>query len=232
MSRQLSRGPADPSAPIGWRPPERRPGAAGRPSRRQLTSAVVEQYLPIVLLLAVVAVLRLFSVLGSRSSGPGDRPAPRGPLRVGHRPPYQPAARFPVRFYLVAMIFIIFDIEIIFLYPWAVMYHQLGTFGLAEMAVVRRGRVRRLRLPGVQRGPRLGSSAAGGGRPPADLSRTTDGHGAPGASPGGAVRAARRPDRSTEEGEKQTTSISPSPRFLLTGSDRKSRRRRRRGSSR
>src|SRR6202048_3923437 len=45
----------------------------------------------------------------------------------------QPAQRFPVRFYLVAMIFVIFDIEIIFIYPWAVMYHQLSTFGLAEM---------------------------------------------------------------------------------------------------
>ena len=39
-----------------------------------------------------------------------------------------------MRFYLVAMIFIIFDIEVVFLYPWAVMYHQLYTFGLAEMA--------------------------------------------------------------------------------------------------
>ena len=43
--------------------------------------------------------------------------------------------RFPVRFYLVAMIFIIFDIEIIFLYPYAVLNRELGAFGLAEMAL-------------------------------------------------------------------------------------------------
>ena len=40
-----------------------------------------------------------------------------------------------MRFYLVAMIFIIFDIEIIFLYPWAVIYRELGAFGLWEMVI-------------------------------------------------------------------------------------------------
>jgi NADH:ubiquinone oxidoreductase subunit 3 (subunit A) len=45
------------------------------------------------------------------------------------------AERFPVRFYVVAMLFIIFDIETIFLFPWAVTFRKLGVFGLAEMAV-------------------------------------------------------------------------------------------------
>ena len=43
--------------------------------------------------------------------------------------------RFPVKFYLTAILFIIFDIEVVFMYPWAVAYRQLGWFGLAEMAV-------------------------------------------------------------------------------------------------
>ena len=95
----------------------------------------MDQYLPIVLLLAVVALFAGGSVTASRLLGP-KRPtaAKEGPYESGIAPRYQPAARFPVRFYLVAMIFIIFDIEVIFLYPWAVMYHQLNTFGLAEMA--------------------------------------------------------------------------------------------------
>jgi NADH-quinone oxidoreductase subunit A len=42
--------------------------------------------------------------------------------------------RFPVKFYLVAMLFIVFDIETVFLYPWAVAYDELGVFGLVEMA--------------------------------------------------------------------------------------------------
>ena len=95
----------------------------------------MDQYLPIVLLLALVALFAGGSVAASRLLGP-KRPtaAKEGPYESGIAPRYQPAARFPVRFYLVAMIFIIFDIEVIFLYPWAVMYHQLSTFGLAEMA--------------------------------------------------------------------------------------------------
>ena len=43
--------------------------------------------------------------------------------------------RFPVKFYLVAMLFIIFDIETVFLYPWAVAYQDLAVFGLIEMVV-------------------------------------------------------------------------------------------------
>ena len=43
--------------------------------------------------------------------------------------------RIPVKFYLVAILFVLFDIEVVFLYPWAVQYKQLGLFGLVEMAV-------------------------------------------------------------------------------------------------
>ena len=95
----------------------------------------VVQYLPILLLLGLVAAFSLGSAAASRLLGP-KRPtaAKEGPYESGIAPRFRPAARFPVRFYLVAMIFIIFDIEVVFLYPWAVMYHQLSTFGLAEMA--------------------------------------------------------------------------------------------------
>jgi len=96
----------------------------------------VEQYLPILLLLVLVVLFAGGSVTASRMLSP-KRPtgAKEGPYESGIATRYRPAARFPVRFYLVAMIFIIFDIEVVFLYPWAVMYHQLWTFGLAEMAV-------------------------------------------------------------------------------------------------
>ncbi len=42
---------------------------------------------------------------------------------------------FPVRYYVIAMLFVIFDIEVIFLYPWAVTFHQLGVIGLVEMLI-------------------------------------------------------------------------------------------------
>jgi len=61
--------------------------------------------------------------------------AKEAPYECGIVPSRQPVERFPVRFYLIAMIFIIFDIEIIFLYPWAVIFDRLGSFGLVEMVV-------------------------------------------------------------------------------------------------
>ncbi|WP_262320250.1 NADH-quinone oxidoreductase subunit A [Acidiferrimicrobium sp. IK] len=95
----------------------------------------MDQYLPIVLLLVVALAFAAGSFAASKLLGP-SRPtgAKTGPYESGIVPQAPVAARFPVRFFLVAMIFIIFDIEVIFLYPWAVIYHQLNTFGLAEMA--------------------------------------------------------------------------------------------------
>ena len=95
----------------------------------------MDQYLPIVTLLVLAVVFGVISALVSRLLAPRrPTPAKSAPYECGIVPRKDPPERFPVRFYLVAMIFIIFDIEVIFLYPWAVMYRQLGTFGLAEMA--------------------------------------------------------------------------------------------------
>src|ERR1043166_1251276 len=57
------------------------------------------------------------------------------PYECGIVPEYEPAERFPVKFYLVAMVFIIFDIELVFLYPWAVIFRRLELFGLVEMGI-------------------------------------------------------------------------------------------------
>ena len=91
-------------------------------------------YLPILTLLVLATVFSVLSFLASRLLAP-RRPtaAKSAPYECGIIPDREPAERFPVRFYLVAMIFIIFDIEIIFLYPWAVVSDRLGAYGLAEM---------------------------------------------------------------------------------------------------
>jgi NADH-quinone oxidoreductase subunit A len=96
----------------------------------------MDQYLPIVTLLALAVVFGVISALVSRLLAP-RRPtlAKSAPYECGIVPRKEPPERFPVRFYLVAMIFIIFDIEIIFLYPWAVIYRGLGPFGLWEMVL-------------------------------------------------------------------------------------------------
>ena len=94
-------------------------------------------YLPIVALLVLAGVFAAGSFVASKLLAP-SRPtaAKEGPYESGIVPTHEPAQRFPVRFYLVAMIFIIFDIEIVFTYPWAVIYSRdLGKFGLVEMVV-------------------------------------------------------------------------------------------------
>ena len=95
------------------------------------------QYLPIFLLLVLGALFAALSFLGSAMLGPRKRPTAKkiAPYECGIVPGREPPQRFPVRFYLVAMIFIIFDIEVIFLFPWAVIYNQLGRFGLVEIIV-------------------------------------------------------------------------------------------------
>jgi len=57
------------------------------------------------------------------------------PYESGIKPKGDTKERFPVKFYLIAVLFIIFDIEVVFLYPWAVLYQRLGLFGLVEILV-------------------------------------------------------------------------------------------------
>jgi NADH-quinone oxidoreductase subunit A len=96
----------------------------------------VAQYLPLLVMLILATLFAGLSIVASKLLGP-KRPtlAKSAPYECGIVPEQEPAERFPVRFYLVAMIFIVFDIEIIFLYPWAVIFRQLGAFGLWEMVI-------------------------------------------------------------------------------------------------
>jgi NADH-quinone oxidoreductase subunit A len=96
----------------------------------------MDQYLPLLVLLILATLFAGLSFVASSLLGPRRQPnaAKDAPYECGIIPDREPAERFPVRFYLVAMIFIIIDIEIIFLYPWAVIFRRdLGTYGLWEM---------------------------------------------------------------------------------------------------
>ncbi len=95
-------------------------------------------YLPILFLGLLAFGFAVFSVAAASFTGPkrynrakvdayecGINPAPQS---LG-------GAKFPIKYYLTAMLFIIFDIEIVFLYPWAVHFDALGLFGLIEMII-------------------------------------------------------------------------------------------------
>jgi NADH-quinone oxidoreductase subunit A len=105
-------------------------------SSRALALVPMDQFLPVLLMLALALVFAIGSFVASRVLAPSGRlnPAKTSPYESGIAPRHEPPARFPVRFYLVGMIFIIFDIEVVFLYPFAVMSRELAVFGLVEMA--------------------------------------------------------------------------------------------------
>jgi NADH-quinone oxidoreductase subunit A len=94
------------------------------------------QYLPILALLVLAIVFGLLSRVASRLLGPRNPTvAKSAPYECGIIPDREPPQRFPVKFYLVAMIFIVFDIEVIFLFPWAVVYRSLGPYGLFAIVI-------------------------------------------------------------------------------------------------
>jgi NADH-quinone oxidoreductase subunit A len=98
---------------------------------------MLSDYLPIVIL-AVLALLFAVLSLGASALLRPSRPTPAklAPYECGIEPERLPEGeRFSVKFYVSAMLFIIFDIETIFLFPWAVGFRALGLFGLVEMAI-------------------------------------------------------------------------------------------------
>jgi NADH-quinone oxidoreductase subunit A len=95
-----------------------------------------EGYLPILLMLAVavifsLAVVALSWLVGKRQ----DTSEKLMAYECGNIPTGNARQRFPIKFYIIAMLFIVFDIEAMFLYPWAIIYKSLKVFGLIEMAL-------------------------------------------------------------------------------------------------
>jgi len=94
-------------------------------------------FVPILVMMVLAAAFAGLSILVSSWLAP-HRPsrAKYSAYESGIEPGRMPKGeRYPVKFYLTAMLFVVFDVEVIFLYPWAVVFRQLRVFGLAEMGV-------------------------------------------------------------------------------------------------
>jgi NADH-quinone oxidoreductase subunit A len=92
------------------------------------------QYLPVVVLAVLGIGFGVLTLVVSRLTSPKKPNAAKlAPYECGIIPSREPPERFPVSFYLVAMLFIMFDIEIIFLYPYAIARGELGGYGFWEM---------------------------------------------------------------------------------------------------
>jgi NADH-quinone oxidoreductase subunit A len=98
---------------------------------------MLTDYLPIVIMAILAALFALASLGASSMLRPRHPNAVKlSPYECGNDPVRLPRGeRFSVKFYVVAMLFIVFDIETIFLFPWAVSFRSLGLFGLVEMTI-------------------------------------------------------------------------------------------------
>jgi NADH-quinone oxidoreductase subunit A len=93
-------------------------------------------FVPVLIMVIVAIGFAVFTLVASHYLGRRVYdPAKQLPYECGITPVGSARERFHARFYLVAMLFIVFDIEIVFLYPWAVVFKQLALFGLIEMGV-------------------------------------------------------------------------------------------------
>jgi NADH-quinone oxidoreductase subunit A len=94
------------------------------------------EYLAIALLIALATIVGLIAIGLGELFGPKRKSKVKSePYESGMAPIGAGTRRMPVRFYLIAVLFILFDIEVVFFLPWAIVFRQLGLFGLIEMAV-------------------------------------------------------------------------------------------------
>ena len=97
---------------------------------------MLEEYIGAFFLLAFAVAIAVGMVAATTILGPKKKFADKmEPFECGESQLVSPHQRFSVKFYLIAVLFILFDVEVVFLFPWAVIYKRLGVFGLIEMLV-------------------------------------------------------------------------------------------------
>ena len=93
-------------------------------------------YLPVLLFMLAAAAFGAVNLLLSRLVRPSHYdPVKMAPYECGIETFDDPRARYSIHYYLIAVLFVVFDVETIFLFPWAVQYRVLGWFGFIEMSV-------------------------------------------------------------------------------------------------
>jgi NADH-quinone oxidoreductase subunit A len=94
------------------------------------------EYIAIGLMIALATLVALIAIGLGELFGPKKKSEAKSmPYESGMNPYGEGTRRMPIRFYLVAVLFILFDIEVVFFLPWAVVFRKLGLFGLIEMIV-------------------------------------------------------------------------------------------------
>lgn len=94
------------------------------------------EYIPIVIFLVLATLFPVVTLLAAKLVRPSSPYAAKlRPYECGIEPESDSRGRYTVRYYIIAILFVIFDVETIFLFPWAVQFKTLGVFGLVEMLI-------------------------------------------------------------------------------------------------
>jgi NADH-quinone oxidoreductase subunit A len=97
---------------------------------------MLRAYIPILLFVLIATGFAIFTLVFSRLVHAGKaNPVKLQPYECGIEPESDARDRYSIRYYLIAMLFVIFEVETIFMFPWAVALDQLALFGLIEMLV-------------------------------------------------------------------------------------------------
>ena len=95
---------------------------------------MLEDYIGAFILLAFSVIIAVGMIVATTILGPKKRFADKmEPFECGESQLVSPHQRFSIKFYLIGVLFILFDVEVVFLFPWAVIFKRLGLFGLIEM---------------------------------------------------------------------------------------------------
>ena len=96
----------------------------------------MNEYVAVLIMLFLAVATAVGMLVATTLIGPKKKFADKmEPFECGESPIVSPNQRFSVKFYLVALFFVIFDIEAVFVYPWAVLFKDLGVFGFVEMMI-------------------------------------------------------------------------------------------------
>ncbi len=96
----------------------------------------MESYIPVLLFVVVAIGFVIVTLMAAKLLRHGGGNTNADPYECGNEPESLALEhRFSIRYYLIAVLFVVFDVETVFLYPWAVMFDQLGWFGFVEMTV-------------------------------------------------------------------------------------------------
>src|SRR5881392_2465008 len=98
-----------------------------------MSQSVVANYVPILLFLGIAAMFPIVTLLLAKLVRPNSGGEGKlSPYECGVDPDSDARQRYAIRYYVVAILFVIFDVETVFLFPWAIIYRELGLFGLGE----------------------------------------------------------------------------------------------------